>query len=103
MVVEHAAVHVHPESELALVLRRAAGSGETVVVITGDERFEIEVHPATVDETLDRALPSATQVARSIAGIRKAAGGWKDLVDVDEVTSELYARRQMVSRPSVDL
>src|SRR4051794_22006799 len=103
MAVERKSVQINPDSELGLVLRRAAAAGEPVLVDTGDELFELDVHPAAGAQAATKTPPSAAQVARSIAGIRKAAGGWNGLVDVDEFTAELYERRRAVSRPPVEL
>lgn len=84
------------------MLRRAAAAGESVLVNTGDERYELHVHPASGVQAAT-TVPRAEQVARSIAGIRKAAGGWRGLVDAEEFTTELYARRRITNRPPVEL
>jgi hypothetical protein len=99
MATERKPVQVNPESELGRVLKRAAVVGEPVLVDTGDEFFELDVHPAAAAKT----APSAEQVARSIAGIRRAAGGWKGLVDADELTAYIYERRRIANRPPVNL
>ena len=100
MATERTPIHVSPESELSLVLRRAAESGRRVRVTAGDAEYELDVHPATATPT---SAPAAEQVSRTVAGIRRAAGAWQDLVDADALTSEIYERRKMASRPSVEL
>lgn len=50
-----------------------------------------------------KTAPSAEQLRRSIDGIRKATGGWKDLVDSDAFTAYIRQRRRTANRPSVKL
>lgn len=99
MATERKSIQVNPESELGLVLKRAAAAGEPVLVDTGDALFELAVHPATSGQT----KPSPEQVARAVAGIRRASGGWKDLVDADAFTAYIYERRRIANRPPVKL
>lgn len=100
MATERTSIHVSPESELSIVLRRAVQSGRRIRVTTGDAEYELDVHPATTTPASDL---DAEQVTRTVAGIRRATGGWQDLVDADALTTELYERRKMASRPSVEL
>jgi hypothetical protein len=98
MASEHPSIQINPESELSHVLRHAVAARRTVIVDAGDTQYELDVHP-----TQATALtPDREQVARTIAGIRKAAGGWKHLVDADQLTAELYERRRMTRRIPVD-
>lgn len=103
MATERKSIRINPRSELGLVLKHAAEAGEPVLVETGDEVFELLVHPAARGQTPMKTAPSAEQVARSIAGIRRASGGWKDLVDADELTAYIYERRRTANRPPVKL
>lgn len=47
--------------------------------------------------------PSSDQVARSIAGIQHASGGWKDLVDAEAFTDYIRQRRRTANRPSIEV
>lgn len=103
MATERTTVQVNPQSKLGLVLRRAAAAGQPVLVTTGDDVYELDVHPAARAQVPVKTPPSAEQVARSIAGIRKAAGGWRGLVDAEEFTAYIYERRRTANRPPVEL
>ena len=46
--------------------------------------------------------PTTTEIARSQAGIRTAAGSWKE-VDVDNLKEDLARQRAVVTRPPVEL
>ena len=89
-------IHVEPGSELDRLLDEALD-------------LPVEVEKDGVRYRLERVSPAPhtpltpEQVARSIAGIRKASGGWNGLVDPDEFTSYIYARRRTSNRPSVTI
>ena len=91
-------IQIHPDSELGLVLRDAAAAGEPILVEAGDNLFELDVHPAAREQPSVKTPPSPEQVARSIAGIRNAAGGWKDLVGTDELIAYICERRRIVGK-----
>lgn len=96
---------VEPHSELGLLLKGAADTGEPVVVDTGEARYVAGVTSGSPDVAEDRdpanRRPSAEQVARSIEGIRKAAGGWQGLVDAEAFKAYIRERRRTKNRPSV--
>jgi len=98
MASEHPTIQISPESELSHVLRRAVAARSTVRVDAGDTQYELDVHPTRATAQ----TPDREQVARTIAGIRKAAGGWKHLVDAEQLTAELYERRRMTRRLPID-
>lgn len=92
-------IQIDPESELAITLQRAAADGEPVVVDTGDEIFEIDVHRTSGTQTPANMKPSPEQAARTGALIHRASGGWVGLVDADEFTDYIYERRRTAGRP----
>jgi len=47
--------------------------------------------------------PSAANVARSKAGILKAAGGWKEIVNAEAFKAYIRERRRTSNRPPVHL
>jgi hypothetical protein len=98
MASEHPSIQISPESELSHVLRRALASRSTVLVDAGDTQYELDVHPTRETTT----SPDREKVARTIAGIRKATGGWKQLVDTEQLLAELYERRRMTRRLPTD-
>lgn len=89
-------IHVEPGSELDHLLDEF-------------EDLPVEVERGGVRYRLDRIGPSThtpptpEQVARSIAGIRKASGAWIGLVDPEAFTAYIYARRRTSNRPSVTI
>ena len=89
-------IHVEPGSELDRLLDEAV-------------HLPVEVEKDGVRYRLDRVSPprhlppTPEQIERSIAGIRKASGGWNGLVDPDEFTAYIYARRRTSNRPSVTI
>ncbi len=89
-------IHVEPGSELDQLLDEAVD-------------LPVEVEKDGVRYCLDRVSTSQhtpltpEQVERSIAGIRKASGAWNGLVDADEFTSYVYARRRTSNRPSITI
>lgn len=96
-----------PDSELGLLLRVAVATGEPVVVDTGDATFVIGV---ALDEDGDAAQapdpmsrrPSPEQVARSLAGIRQAAGAWND-IDAEALNAYIRERRRTANRSPVQI
>jgi hypothetical protein len=101
MAADRDVVHVSPESALGRALRGAAAASEPILVDTGAEQYELEVHRSP--EAGTSAPLSAEQIARSIDGIRRASGAWRDQIDVDAFLEELYERRSAARRPSVEL
>lgn len=92
-------VNLPPESDLAHMLKEATRSGQLVVVDTGEALYSL-----SVDILDDRSrAPGAGDVASSIEGILKAAGGWKGIVDADEFKTYIHKRRRTSSRPSIRL
>lgn len=92
-------IQINPESELGLVLKRAAADGEPVLVDTGDEILEIDVHQTSGTQTPANMKPSPEQAARTGALIHRASGGWVGLVGADEFTAYIYERRRIAGRP----
>ena len=89
---------VSPDSELGGALRNAARSGDVVTVEAGDEVYQLAVREERGEP------PSSAEgdaVARSIEGIKMAAGGWKGLVDAEALKSYVAMRRRAKNRPSV--
>lgn len=103
MAAEKKAIRISSPNDLGRVLKHAAEAGESVLVDTDDGMFELLVHPAARIKADVTSEPSSEQVARSIAGIRKATGGWKDLVDAEDLTAYIYERRRSANRPPVTL
>lgn len=90
-------VKLPPESDLAVLLRDATRSGETLLVDTGEALYSLSVD--AIDTA--RGVPEAEEVARSKEGILKAAGRWKEIVDVEAFKAYIYERRRTSSRPPV--
>ena len=89
---------VSPDSELGGALRNAARSGDVVTVEAGDEVYQLAVREER------GGSPSSAEsdaVARSIEGIKRAAGGWKGLVDAETFKSYVAKRRRAKNRQSV--
>ena len=101
MVSEPKTVDVEPGSELDRLLDEAAEA--PLRLVRDGARFRLA--PENEDEwagpNLDLAragrYPSAEQVARAIAGLRKAAGSWRD-VDVEALKADLRERRRTAKR-----
>ncbi|HVA92792.1 MAG TPA: hypothetical protein VNL71_23470 [Chloroflexota bacterium] len=91
-------MQVEPGSELDRLLAEA---DDTAIEL---ERRGVRYRLNRVDTpTAAKTPPSPEQVARSIAGIKAAAGGWKDLVDAEAFTAYIRQRRRTANRPSVRL
>lgn len=98
-------ITVDPNSELGALLREAAG-GSPLLVDTGEATYSLTVAiaprtdaPISAPSVDPLAGPTQEQVARSIEGIRKAAGSWRD-VDADEFKAYIRQRRRTANRPS---
>lgn len=94
-------LRVSPNSELSLLLRDALTSGEPVIVDTGDAAYRLGVESARPAASI-RRLPTPEQVERSQAGIREAAGSWRD-IDEDAFKAYIRERRRTANRPPVEL
>jgi hypothetical protein len=89
-------IHVRPDSELDRLLDAV---GDVPLEL---ERDGIRYRLNRINAPMADA-PSPERVARSIAGIRQAAGGWHDLIDADAFTEYVRRRRRAAGRPSVTL
>ena len=89
-------IPVSPDSELAHELNAAKSATRPVAVDTGDTVYELFVSRTQV------TTPSDEAVARSIAGIKAAAGSWKD-IDVAAFEAYREERRKLHTRPPLDL
>jgi hypothetical protein len=92
-------VRLPADGELARVLRDATRDGGSVIVDTGDVVYSLSVGVLT-EKT---GTPTAEEIARSEEGIRRAAGGWKDIVDAESFKAYVAERRRTSSRPPVRL
>jgi len=72
---------VEPDSELGSLIKDAATTGDSVIVNTGEAVYVLDVSTDATDAEPDPngRRPSPEQVARSIEGIRKAAGSWNNI------------------------
>jgi hypothetical protein len=88
---------VPPDSELSHLLHEAIESGELVTIDTGDVVYRIGVESARrVD--LTRQRPADEELERSRAGIREAAGTWRD-IDVEAFKAYIRERRRTANQP----
>ncbi len=85
-------IPVPPDSDLALALKAAIDSDESFIADTGTARYRVSV------QSID--VPTAGQIARTLAGMRRAAGKWADQ-DADALKAAVRARRRTGSQPSV--
>ena len=84
------------DAELVALILTTVATGEPLRIIAGGKTYRVT---ATPDH---RGRPDAATVARSIEGIRAAAGTWSDL-DVEEIKAYLAERRRQPGRPPVEL
>jgi len=89
-------IPVSPDSELALELKTAKNQARPLAVDTGDTVYEVFISRTQPTTLSDDA------VARSIAGIKDAAGSWKD-VDIEAFEAYRDERRKVHTRPPVRL
>jgi len=77
-------IHVEPDSDLGRLLDEA-----------DDVAIELEIDGVRyrLDRVRTSDRPSAEQVERSIAGIRRAAGAWRD-IDAEELKATIRERRK---------
>ena len=109
-------IEVEPGSELDRLLDEAAEA--PLRLVRGGEEFRLQSvagdrraipgegtvsAPGDDHKTIARLLeqpPSAEQVARSVEGIRRAAGSWKD-IDAEAFKAYIRERRRTSSRRPV--
>ena len=87
---------VSPDSDVARTLKAASEQTGAVVVDTGDARYHLAVR------RIHRPTEGDDAVAFTIAGMRAAAGSWRD-VDAEAFKAYLTARRRSSSRPPIRL
>ncbi len=95
MAAEPRRIKVTPGSGLAELLAEART--EPVILDRAGDLYRL----SPMNKEHER--PSPEEVARSQEAIRKAAGGWKGLIDAEEFKAYLYERRHTANRPSVRL
>lgn len=95
-------LRVLPDSELSMSLHNALESRESLVVDTGDAVYRLEIESARPIDPSTQGRPTPGEIERSRAGIREAAGSWRD-IDVDAFKAYVRERRRTASRPSVEL
>jgi hypothetical protein len=94
-------LRVPPDGELSRLLHDALASGEPVTVDTGEAVYRVDV--ATVHpKTATSRLPTPEETERSRAGIREAAGSWRE-ADADAFKAYIRERRRTANRPPVKL
>jgi hypothetical protein len=94
----HAArtIHVAPGSELDRLLESI---DDTPIEL---ERDGVHYRLDRVEQPASETTLSAERIARSIAGIRRAAGAWDD-IDAEAFKAYIRERRRTANRPSVEL
>lgn len=100
MAAERQAVQIDPDSELGERLAGAAESHQFVLVDAGETRYALTVTRVDAGDVSERS--EAERIARTIAGIRRATGGWAGLVEFDALLEDIYSRRRAVSMRRVD-
>ncbi len=88
-------LRVPPDSELSHLLHDAVASGELVTIDTGEAVYRVGVEST-------RRRPAAEEIERSRAGIREAAGSWRD-IDAEAFKNYIRERRRTANRPSIEL
>jgi hypothetical protein len=89
-------ISVSSNSDLAHELGAAQSAARSIAIDTGDTIYEVFV---------SRSQPAAAtddSSARSIAGIRDAAGSWGD-IDTEALEAYRDERRKLHTRPPVNL
>ena len=89
-------LRIDQHSDLAEQLRAIVDGSGYLEVDTGDAVYHLFVSPKQTSK------PTPEAVTRSIAGIRAAAGSWKD-VDVEAFKKYLAERRSVHPRSPVRL
>jgi hypothetical protein len=89
------------DADLSDLIKAAAKTGDAVEVLVDGERFVVTVAPLSGGSR--REPLSEEEAARSLAGIRRAAGSWRGLVDAEEFKAYIRERRRTSSRPDVEL
>lgn len=96
MIPEARRIAVPRESPLAQELRAATDGDRPLELDTGDAIYQVYISRTKT------TAPSPDSVERSIAGIRAAAGSWKD-VDIEGFRADLAERRRVHTRLPVKL
>jgi len=91
---ESKTIKVSPGSELAVLIKDAEVSGEPVLVDIGEAVYPLYVGTTGEPTVADRWRgPRPEDVARSREAILSSAGGWKGLVDGEELKERLRSER----------
>lgn len=105
MASEPKTIEVEPGGELDRLLDEATDA--PLRLVRGEERFRVvrepesRTDPTATGSAVDDRRPSAEQVARSIEGIREAAGAWAGIVDAEAFKAYVRQRRRTANRPPV--
>lgn len=89
-------IHLSPDCELAHAIEVASDTQYPIALDTGRSVYQLFVTRAQA------ASPSAADIEQSIAGIRQAAGSWRD-VDTDAFNAYREERRRLHTRPPAEL
>ena len=84
------------ESDVARTIKAASETTGRLVVDTGEAIYRLSVN------RIDRPAPTDDAVAVTIAGMRAAAGSWRD-IDAEAFKAYITERRRSSARPSVRL
>ena len=84
------------DSEIAALIAELLAAGNELQIAVGDESYTLRLDVGDDDH------PPEDIVERSIAGIERAAGSWKD-EDTDAFLDYIYQRRSLPPRPAVKL
>lgn len=83
-------------SEVASLISCLLSTDAPVTVTIGGEEYTLALVPG------EQNRPDSDTAKRSIAGIKKAAGSWKD-EDTDAFLAYIYERRSLPPDPAVKL
>jgi hypothetical protein len=89
------------DAELSELVKEAAASGYPLEIVVDGERFAALIVRSSNSQ--ERKPLTNEAAARSLAGIRRAAGSWRDLVDAEELKADIRERRRASSRPDLEL
>lgn len=84
------------DSEVAALVAELLAAGNELRIAVGDEAYTLKLDVA------ESGRSPAEDVERSISGIERAAGSWKD-EDTDAFLDYIYRCRSMSPRPAVEL
>lgn len=100
---EHETLDISNNPDLLRLAEEVRRRNTSTVLRSGGEDVAVVIPVAERAKVKPRRSPFKTPSQADIDAFLSAAGGWKDLVDTEQLKQDIYESRERSGRPPVEL